>query len=215
MITNPAIDGLIGPSPFYDESDTDPSATDPSYGSSFFDSLVHNLTSVGGFSGIPSVSSAFFPSGSSSASGSDSTDYADLIPRILGTVYGEADRDRNFNAHQAELSHQRALEILSRQMAFNSNESAISRKWQEEMSSTQYQRAVKDLSSAGLNPVLAYTNLSNNVPSSAISYSPTSPSGAQASHSTPAADTISTLLSAVSTSVKSFSSVLSALAGFI
>ena len=42
-------------------------------------------------------------------------------------------------------------------MQFNAEQAQIHRDWQERMENTKYQRAIKDMKSAGLNPVLAAT----------------------------------------------------------
>ena len=75
----------------------------------------------------------------------------------------------------------------SQQREFNAKQAQIDRDWQERMSNTAYQRAVKDMEAAGLNRILALGN-----PAS-------TPSGAQASMSLPAYSSgISTGVSAAS-----------------
>lgn len=64
---------------------------------------------------------------------------------------------QRFNAEQQKLA-----------MDYNSAQAAMNRDFQERMASTQYQRAVKDLRAAGLNPILAYTNGGAAVPAGAM-----------------------------------------------
>ena len=47
--------------------------------------------------------------------------------------------------------------MWEKQAAFNAKQAQIARDWQERMSNTAYQRAIQDMRTAGLNPVLAVT----------------------------------------------------------
>lgn len=73
-----------------------------------------------------------------------------------------------YNAAQASMANQftesmwqRSADwneaMWERQAEFNAQQAQIQRDWQERMANTQYQRAVSDMSKAGLNPVLAVT----------------------------------------------------------
>lgn len=46
---------------------------------------------------------------------------------------------------------------FERAMEFNAEQARLNREWQERMDNTKYQRAIKDMKTAGLNPVLAVT----------------------------------------------------------
>lgn len=56
----------------------------------------------------------------------------------------------------------------SDQQAFNQREAQLTRDWQTDMASTAYQRTVKDLNAAGLNPMLAYQHGPTPTPTGAL-----------------------------------------------
>lgn len=96
-----------------------------------------------------------------------------IIGSVVGGIFGdESQEDSNTANYQTLLAQQQfasAEAAIARDFA--ADQASINRDWLMEGSNSSYQRAVVDLSKAGLNPMLAYRNGGASTPSSS------SPSG--------------------------------------
>lgn len=86
----------------------------------------------------------------------------------------------DFNAAQAALNREFQAQSAREAMDFSAAEAEKNRLFQSEQANTQWQRAVKDLKAAGLNPILAYSK-GGNTAASGSSASGFSASGSSAS----------------------------------
>lgn len=109
----------------------------------------------------------------------DSSSWTQLASGFGNTWLGEA---LGFNAFSDQAAYERDQQManqqfyrdmvkLDEQNAFNRDEAQKSRDFQERMSNTSYQRAVKDMQLAGINPVLAYQHGGASTPSGATASS--------------------------------------------
>lgn len=75
-----------------------------------------------------------------------------------------AERAMQFSASEAEKNRLFQAGQTSAAMQFESDQAYRAMDFSERMANTTYQRAVEDLKAAGLNPILAYGNLSTSAP---------------------------------------------------
>lgn len=95
--------------------------------------------------------------GRSSAASNNSNDVdlpADFLQSLLTTEVEQLDKNMKYNAEQARITRE-----------FNAAEAQKLREWQERLSNTSYQRAMRDMMQAGLNPILAFQQGGATVPS--------------------------------------------------
>lgn len=112
-----------------------------------------------------------FNHGMSDSLGDGGSDFFDVFGRSgIGQFFGldnyaSARGDYIRGEMSAENSFYRDMLKLQEQQNFNSSESQKQRDFEERMSNTAYQRAVKDMQLAGINPVLAFSQGGASVPS--------------------------------------------------
>lgn len=100
-------------------------------------------------------SSAYQEAPSSPATGFDALPGMSTLDSYFSRLKRISDANNAWSAAQADKQMSFQQKSAREAMKFNHDEAELSRLWQERLSNTAHQREIKDLKSAGLNPVLS------------------------------------------------------------
>lgn len=115
----------------------------------------------------------------------------------ISQMQGIAQANNAWSAQQATIQRDWQEKQNAKAMAFNQNEAAKNRNWQELLSNTAHQREVKDLMAAGLNPVLSAMNGNGASVGSGATASGVTSQGAKGDTDTSASGAIANLLGSI------------------
>lgn len=144
------------------------------------------------------------PHGPSIYSARDDFSWQDYLSGAVDRYYNSAiaeleysknnellDKQNAFNASEAEKARKFNSEEAAKAREFNAFQAELQRQYEQNMSSSAYQRAFEDARKAGLNPYILYDNGSASTPSGAAA-SGSAASGSSAHSSNAAAYRVST-----------------------